>query len=294
MFVLDPCLYPLTLFVLDPCLYSLFVGFTSLMRPHRVAIAGGRHLVFAFDLQRRRCLGHLPPLPEGSLPLTALTISTDGQLAAVASADNRVALYRLPSLQVHRWTQALEQGGGALQHVVGHASGLCMSPQVRVVDDGIVYMVCACDVMRAWHVMCAWDVKAVSASKFDVVALRFVYIGCSLLLLVQKIVIRHNNINQSARCATQGKGAFLWSHSSICFLDFDQSPRPATPHPPRKRRRQGAPAPQEGPVRVLQCVHPVLYCGQVGPSEALLLESPWEGVLRTLPTPPMLRKRFGV
>lgn len=95
-----------------------------------MAVAGGRHLAFVFDLHRRKCLGHLPPLPEGTLPLTALAVSADGHLAAVASADNRVALYNLPTLQVHHWTQALEQQGGVLQHVVGHVSGLCMAPQV--------------------------------------------------------------------------------------------------------------------------------------------------------------------
>lgn len=64
------------------------------------------------------------------MPLTALAVSDDGHLAAVASADNRLALYRLPSLQVHAWTQALEQGGGAMQHVVGHISGVRMAPKV--------------------------------------------------------------------------------------------------------------------------------------------------------------------
>lgn len=97
----------------------------------RMAVAGGKHLAFVFDLQRRRCLGHVPPLPEGSLSLTALSLSADGQLAAVASADSRVALYRLPSMQVHPWTHALEQlGEAALQHIVGHVSGIRISPQV--------------------------------------------------------------------------------------------------------------------------------------------------------------------
>lgn len=252
----------------------------------RYAAAAGPTLAYVFDLTRHTCLGHLPPLDDSSLHLTALALSNDGRLVAVASADSRVMVCHVPSLQVHRWTRGVEeqrQRGGGLAHVLGHARGMVFGPHevgCHVLHVVVVYVCHPC----------------IHVDTVDTVAYAFYH--------------HHHHHTTITTCKTPPHppqatpSLFLYSPSSICYLDLtheDTGPTNDTKRAPRKRRRQDAhtPAVQHTPgssiaVRVVQCMHPVVYCGQMGPSSALLLEGPWEEVLKALPTPPVFRKRFGV
>ena len=87
---------------------------------------------------------------------------------------------------------------------------------------------------------------------------------------------------------------------AMCHLDLTRPLSADVGTAPHKRRRvnlmpprAGAPAAGDTNGRVIPLEHPCLFAGHIHAAAALLVERPWDSILRSLP-PPLLRHRFGV
>lgn len=90
--------------------------------------------------------------------------------------------------------------------------------------------------------------------------------------------------------------ALLYSAFAICHVDFTRPLTQAAAQPAAKRRRMSGVSPQQ-PARgvngrVITLEQPCLLASYFKPGAALLVERPWEEIMRKLPAP-LLRKRFG-
>lgn len=90
---------------------------------------------------------------------------------------------------------------------------------------------------------------------------------------------------------------------AVCHVDLTR-PVVAAAAVPQKRRRTSAPGPGHSAAaaaaagagadgRVILLDHLCLFAGYIGADAALLVERPWDAILRALP-PPLFRHRFGV
>ena len=87
---------------------------------------------------------------------------------------------------------------------------------------------------------------------------------------------------------------------AMCHLDLTRPLSADVGTAPHKRRRINMAAPRAGGAlasdtngRVIPLEHPCLFAGHINAAAALLVERPWDSILRSLP-PPLLRHRFGV
>ena len=88
---------------------------------------------------------------------------------------------------------------------------------------------------------------------------------------------------------------------AMCHLDLTRPLSADVGTAPHKRRRinlavpprAGVPTASDTNGRVIPLEHPCLFAGHIDAAAALLVERPWDSILRSLP-PPLLRHRFGV
>ena len=86
---------------------------------------------------------------------------------------------------------------------------------------------------------------------------------------------------------------------AMCHLDLTRALSTQAP-PAQKRRRvsvvpagAGAAGGSNTNGRVITLEHPCLFAGYTGAAAALLVERPWDSIMRALP-PPLWRHRFGI
>jgi len=87
---------------------------------------------------------------------------------------------------------------------------------------------------------------------------------------------------------------------AMCHIDLTRPLSADVGTAPHKRRRvnllpprAGVPAASDTNGRVIPLDHPCLFAGHIHAAAALLVERPWDSILRSLP-PPLLRHRFGL
>ena len=87
---------------------------------------------------------------------------------------------------------------------------------------------------------------------------------------------------------------------AMCHLDLTRPLSADVGTAPHKRRRINLVPPRAAAHgasdtngRVIPLEHPCLFAGHINAAAALLVERPWDSILRSLP-PPLLRHRFGV
>jgi U3 small nucleolar RNA-associated protein 4 len=88
---------------------------------------------------------------------------------------------------------------------------------------------------------------------------------------------------------------------AVCHLDLTRPLTGDAPAPQKRRRVNLVPsaaavacASKTGSNgRIITLEHPCLFAGYIQPAAALLVERPWDSIMRALP-PPLWRHRFGV
>lgn len=98
---------------------------------------------------------------------------------------------------------------------------------------------------------------------------------------------------------TLGLSAVLaHTQHAVCHLDLTRTLTPDAPAAQKRRRVNLVPAALASSAgrsngRIITLEHPCLFAGYIQPHAALLVERPWESIMRALP-PPLWRHRFGV